>query len=102
MVLSAPGQQNFSYKTSFDVLGQYTLGQTNLINNRGFLFKKNCSNTVLQLIYTFKFTVTHTLGFSVFTNGIMAMDFNTVIMPVSQNYIPQIPHVKSSQADFQI
>jgi hypothetical protein len=34
-------QQNFSCKTSFDVTGQYTLGQTNLINNKGFLFMKH-------------------------------------------------------------
>jgi hypothetical protein len=50
------------------------------------------SNTALQLIYTLEFTVTHTLGFSVFTSRILTTYFNPVIIPVTL----QIPHVKSS------
>jgi hypothetical protein len=34
-------------------------------------------------LHTLQFTVTHALGFSVFTSHILAMDFNTVIVPVS-------------------
>jgi hypothetical protein len=34
--------------------------------------------TALSLIYTLQFTVTHTLGFSVFTSSKLATDFNTV------------------------
>jgi hypothetical protein len=32
---------------------------------------------------TLQFTVTHALGFSIFTNRILATDYNTVIIPVS-------------------
>jgi hypothetical protein len=49
-----------------------------------------------MLIYTLQFTVIHTLGFSVFTGRILAMDFNTAITPII-TYT-----VFSSQADFQI
>jgi hypothetical protein len=34
-------------------------------------------------LHTLQFTVTHTLGFSVFKSRILATDFNTVIIPVS-------------------
>jgi hypothetical protein len=50
------------------------------------------SNIVLPLIYTLQFTVTPTLGFSVFSSRILATDFNMVIIPVSL----QIPHLKPS------
>jgi hypothetical protein len=33
-------------------------------------------------LHTLRFTITHTLGFSVFTSLILATDFNTVIIPV--------------------
>jgi hypothetical protein len=39
-------------------------------------------NTIAHLL-TLQLTVTHTLGFSVFTSRILATDFNTVIIPVS-------------------
>jgi hypothetical protein len=55
------------------------------------------SDTVLPLIYTLQFTVTHTPGFSVFSSRILATDFNTVIIAVSLNYTLEIPHVKSSR-----
>jgi hypothetical protein len=51
--------------------------------------------TALSLIYTLQFTVTHTLGFSVFTSRILATDFNTVNISVLLNYTLQISHVKS-------
>jgi hypothetical protein len=34
-------------------------------------------------LHTLQFTVTHALGFLVFTSHILATDFNTVIIPVS-------------------
>jgi hypothetical protein len=40
-------------------------------------------NTALSLVYTLHSTGTQTLAFSVFTNRILAMDFNTVVIPVS-------------------
>jgi hypothetical protein len=39
--------------------------------------------TALSLIYTLQFTVTHALGFSVFTSRILATNFHTVVIPVS-------------------
>jgi hypothetical protein len=53
------------------------------------LFTPYSRNSGLQAIqlyrcfHTLQFTVTHTLGFSVFTSRIMATDFNTVIISVS-------------------
>jgi hypothetical protein len=44
-------------------------------------------------LHTSEFTVTHTLGFSVFTSRILATDFNTVIITCK---------VFSSQAEFQV
>jgi hypothetical protein len=49
-----------------------------------------------MLIYTLQLTVTHALGFSVFTGCILPTDFNTVITPIITY------EVFSSQADFQI
>jgi hypothetical protein len=34
-------------------------------------------------LHTLQFTVTHTLGFSVFTSHVLATDFNIVTIPVS-------------------
>jgi hypothetical protein len=39
-------------------------------------------STVADL-HNLQFTVTYTLGFSVFTSHILATDFNSVIIPVS-------------------
>jgi hypothetical protein len=50
-------------------------------------------NTVLSLICTLQFTLTNTLGFSVFTSRILATDFITVIITRK---------VFSSQANLQI
>jgi hypothetical protein len=62
--------------------------------------------TPLSLISTLQFTVTHTLGFSIFTRRILATDFNTVIIPFSLNHTLQISlhysahKVFSSQLNF--
>jgi hypothetical protein len=34
-------------------------------------------------LHTLQFTITHALGFSVFTSRILATDFHTVVIPVS-------------------
>jgi hypothetical protein len=41
------------------------------------------NNSAITDLHTLQFTITHTLGFSVFTSHILAMDFTTVIIPVS-------------------
>jgi hypothetical protein len=59
--------------------------------------------TELPLSYTLQFTVTHALGFSIFTSRILATDFNTV-MYQSHCIIPQNTERKVffSQTDFEI
>jgi hypothetical protein len=51
--------------------------------------------SAIAVLHTLQFTVTHALGFSVFTSRILATDLSTVIIKVSLNYILQIPHVTS-------
>jgi hypothetical protein len=53
--------------------------------------------SALAIPHTLQFTVTHTLGFSVFTSRILATDFNIVVIPAShkkssmQSQIPFLP-----------
>jgi hypothetical protein len=42
-----------------------------------------CNYSATADLYSIQFTVTHTPEFSVFTNRILATDFNIVIIPVS-------------------
>jgi hypothetical protein len=59
-------------------------------------------------LHTLQFTVTHTLGFSVFNSHILLTDFNTGTVTVSLRYTLQISlycntrKVFSSQPDFQL
>jgi hypothetical protein len=55
---------------------------------------------LVSLIYTLQFTVTHTLGFSVFSSRTLVTAFNTGTTTVSQNHRLQVSLYYSTHTDF--